>query len=143
MKESEEIIFELEQDSINEVNDQINPNVTPVITENVPFKNQPKDISKWYIGINISLNICFLSLILVLSLSNNQLGRAFIIAITVSLYLVYLVVAYHSSNLMPLTGLQSVHEYKSIFKELTEAKCSLKFKYVSSRNSIDESAKTH
>ena len=65
------------------------------------------------------------------------------IATTISAYLVYLVVAYHFSNLLPLVSLQNIHEYKNIYNTLTTANCSLLFKYVSSRVSIDEPSKLH
>ena len=76
-----------------------------------------------------------------MALTESELGRAFIIATTVSAYLVYLVVAYHFSNLLPLVSLQNIHEYKNIYEQLTTAKCTLKFKYTSARNNIDEIAK--
>lgn len=65
------------------------------------------------------------------------------IAIAVSGYLVYLVMAYHFSNLLPLASLMSVHEYRPIYEKLTSAKCHLKFKYTSARNNIDEPAKNY
>lgn len=107
----------------------------------MPFTDKSKSISKWYIGTNIFLNLSYLALIIVLVLTSSELGRAFVIAITVSAYLVYLVVAYHFSNLLPLTNLLSIHEYRPLFEKMTTAACHLIFKYISSRNSIDETPK--
>lgn len=76
-------------------------------------------------------------------MTDSQLGKALMIAITLSTYLVYLVMAYHFSNLLPLTNLISLHEYRPIYEKLTNAKCLLKFKYTSPRNNIDEPAKNY
>ena len=45
--------------------------------------------------------------------------------------------------MLPLVSLRSIHEYKTTFEEMASANCSLKFKYVSSRNNIDETSKCH
>ena len=103
----------------------------------MPAKIEGKALSNWFIVSNIIFDLSVVVLICVWLFTSSSLGQYFMIVFTVSFYFIYLVIAYHFSNLLPLAGLSSLHEYKLTFEKMVGASCSLTFKYTPSRNMID------
>lgn len=101
------------------------------------MKGETKPLNTCFIIANIVFNVFIVIQVVLFVFEYKKIGPFVMLSFTFGSYLIYLICAYHFSNLLPLTHLNNLHEYRLLYEKLTTAKCLLKFKYIPSRNLID------